>query len=201
MSEDIITEEVQEEQETQENEVVETTPKYTQEEDAAYIKKLKKENEKYRKDFAKKLKEEEEAKKLALEEQGKYKELYEQTQKEAEATKFNLEETNKRNALMLALRDSDANNPELLEQLFKSEGKFNFELDNNNKIIDLENLMNPIKEKYAAQFGKQIKKGVDPKRGKNDPDLYGSKEEIAALSEKEWVANLDKIKKSLKQWE
>jgi len=196
MSEDVITKEVEvEPKETKKDEVVETAPKYSQEEDAKYIQKLKKENEKYRKDFEKKLEEEKEARKLELEEKGKYKELYEESLKDAEASKLNLSETEKGNALTLHLRDAKANNPELLETLFKTEGKFNFELDGKD-IVGWEEIINPIKEKYAPQFGKEVIKGSDPKRGNTNPDFY-TEAELKLLTPKEWADNLDKAKASV----
>jgi hypothetical protein len=176
-------------------EVVETPSKYTPEQTEAYIIGLRKENEKYRKDSAKKLEDEKEARKLELEEKGKFKELYEQSLKDAEVSKLNLSETEKKNALALALRDAEAINPELLGSLFKTDGKFNFELLDG-KIVGWDNIINPIKEKYAPQFGKEVIKGADPKRGNTAPDFY-TEQELSLLTPKDWVDNLDKAKASV----
>jgi len=196
MSEDIITNEVSEE--TESKDVVETTPKYTQEEDAKYIQKLKKENEKYRKDYEKKLGDEKEAKKTALEEQGKYKELYETTLKDVETSKKNLSDVEKKNALRLALRDAKAKHPELLEGLFKSGNDWTFELDENGKIKDIDSVLNPIKEKYSDGFGEVVKKGFDPKKGSGGDDFF-SQEQMNNMSDAELVANYEKVEKSMQQ--
>lgn len=199
MSEDIITEQVAEATEKP-KEVVETAPKYTQEEDAAYIQKLKKENEKYRKDFEKKLDQEKEAKKIALEEQGKYKELYEKTLKDVETSKTDLLETSKENALALALRDAEATNPELLMSLFKTpEGKYDFELGQDKKIVGWEGIINPIKEKYSPQFGKEVKVGYDPNKPTVNNEEFFSQEEMELMSKEDLVVHYDKVQKSLQQ--
>lgn len=57
---------------------------YTQEQTQEYITKLRKENEKLRKDLSAKLEAEQAEKQKALEEQGKYKELYEDLNKKVE---------------------------------------------------------------------------------------------------------------------
>ncbi len=164
MAEVIIADEVLDKPEVKE--VKELAPKdeYTPEQTKAYVKKLRTENEKLRKDSDKKLEQEREAKKTALEEQGKFKELYETTLKEAEAEKLKVADIRKENALRLHLIEAEANNPELLDSLFKTDGKFNFEVENG-KIVGWEDIINPIKEKYSPQFGTTKKVGYDPKKG------------------------------------
>jgi len=185
-------------EETKKAEVVETTPKYTPAETDIYLKKLRSENEKLRKDSDKKLEQEKEANKLILEEQGKYKELYETTLREAEATKATINSINKKNALMVALRDSEANHPELLESLFKKDGEYNFELDGG-KIADWENLLSPVKEKYKTEFGTNVIVGADPSKGNDSKDLF-TKSQLDKMTDKEWNApeNYDKVQLSIK---
>jgi len=179
--------------------VVETAPKYTQQETEAYIKKLRSENEKYRKDSDSKLEKEKEAKKLALEEQGKYKELYETTLKDAEAEKGKRDNVEKRNALRLALRDAQAKHPELLESLFRNDEGWNFTLDESGKIANIDDVLNPVKEKYADSFGKASITGSGAPENHNKGDEGGlySQAQMDAMSDKDMVINFDKVEKSV----
>ena len=195
MAKVIVTETVSEE--TPEiKEVAEVAPKYTEQETDSYIKKLRSENEKLRKESLSKLEKEKEAKKQAMEEQGKYKELYENTLKEAEAEKSKVVNIEKRNALRLALRDAQAKHPELLEGLFKTNDGWSFELDETGKIVDLDNVLKPVAEKYADSFGKTVIKGQDPQVGSGTEDFY-TQSQMEAMSESDMAINFDKVEKSL----
>jgi hypothetical protein len=104
----------------------------------------------------------------------------------------------KKFALQLHLRDAEAKHPELLENLFKKDNDWSFELDENEKIKDWENVLNPIKTKYEDSFGKPIVKGFDPNKGKQNLSTL-TQERIMAMSDSELIENHEQIKEFLKQ--
>ena len=198
MAEVIVAEMVSEEPE-EKPVVVETTPKYTQQETEDYIKGLRSENAKLRKESDSKLEKEKEAKKLALEEQGKYKELYETTLKEAEAEKGKRINTDKRNALRLALRDAKAIHPELLETLFRNDEGWTFDLDGSGKIENVDSVISPIKEKYADSFGETTLTGIDAPE-KHQKSVEGglfSQAQMEKMTDKQLADNYEKVEKSV----
>jgi len=193
MSEDVITENVSEETE-QSTGVVETTSKYTQEQTDSYIKKLRSENEKLRKESEARLTKEQQAKKEALAEQGKYKELYEMSLKDAETAKNNLVNVEKKNALTLALTNAGAKYPELLESSFKEDGNWNFDLDESGKIQNFGALLDSVKKNYKSLFVEKVLVGdgapkVDRNQGEKSLD-----QQIAEAQKENNLAEVIRLK-------
>lgn len=106
-------------------------------------------------------------------------------------------ENKKKFALQLHLRDALAQHPELLENQFRAEDKWNFELDGD-RIKDWDSILKPVQEKYSTEFGKTVKKGFNPDKGGVDGELF-SLEEIKLLDDKQLSDPkiLDKVNKSL----
>lgn len=103
-------------------------------------------------------------------------------------------------ALALHLRDAEANSPELLENQFKTDGKWSFELDTSgdiDRIKDWDNTLKPVKDKYPPQFGVTKKVGYDPKKPKTNNEEFFSQEEMDAFGDNEFADNLPKIKESV----
>jgi len=104
-------------------------------------------------------------------------------------------EAKKRFALAIALRDSGAKFPDLLEQKFDLS---KLELSDDGKIRDFDTVLNPVKESYKDLFGEQKKAGFDPARNQN-PDGFYSKEQIDALTTEQLADPkiLEKVNQSL----
>jgi len=114
-------------------------------------------------------------------------------------------ETNitKKFALMEALRTSGAKYPELLSAKFNLD---ELELDGE-KIKGFEDKLKPLKESFKDLFGEvSFKSGKGSGNGEPNidvklPDGFITHEQFSKMSQKERVANIDKINESSVHWE
>jgi len=105
----------------------------------------------------------------------------------------------KKFALERHLTKAGAKHPELLTGNFKLD---DFELDDKDSIKDFDNHLKPVKEKYGDQFGQIKLKGKSPEK-KEPSDIAGfiTKEAFNKMSQKEVVANIDKVNESSPHWQ
>ena len=105
----------------------------------------------------------------------------------------------KKFALERHLTKAGARHPELLTSNFKLD---DFELDDKDQIKDFDNHLKPVKEKYGDQFGQIKLKGKSPEK-KEPSDIAGfiTKEAFDKMSQKEVVANIDKVNESSPHWQ
>lgn len=106
----------------------------------------------------------------------------------------------KTHALTSHLSHAGAKHPELLTGNFKLE---DFELDDKDQIKDFDNHMKPIKEKYPDQFGQVILKNLKNPERIDHTEIAGfvTKEAFDNMSDKERVANIDKVNESSPFWQ
>ena len=116
-------------------------------------------------------------------------------------TKFKSNELTirKKFALVTHLTKAGAKHPELLTGNFKLD---DFELDDKDSIKDFDNHLKPVKEKYGDQFGQVKLKGKSPEK-KDETNIAGfiTKEAFNKMSQKEVVANIDKVNESSPHWQ
>jgi len=110
---------------------------------------------------------------------------------------------NKKHALEKSLSKAGAKHPSLLMTKFDLE---KIELDGEN-IKDFDTHLKPVKEEFKDLFGEKKLQGGG-KNGKGDPNLdvnlpdgFITFEQFKGMSQKERVANMDKVNESSPHWE